>query len=128
MLHARYASLFFPAAPIMLHHLIFRPFPPFLQNTHIQMLSFQPLESFDVLGCPMMTDTGITRLLSSPIIQSTLSRVSLAYCSALTDATVDAILELQKLEWVDLRDCERISIPAKSRLQKRLAHAQVGCS
>ena len=94
----------------------------------IQMLASQPLESFDVLGCRMITDRGITGMLSSPVIKSTLSRISLAYCTALTDASVKSILGLQKLEWVDLRDCVQISAAARTKLQKRLAHAQVGTS
>lgn len=63
-----------------------------------------------------------------PTTRATLRALNLAHCGALTDAAVEGLVGLPGLMELDMRDCTLLSAEARSRLQKRLPGADVGCS
>lgn len=63
-----------------------------------------------------------------PRTRATLRALNLAHCAALTDAAVDGLMGLPGLRELDMRDCTLLTAPARTRLQKRLPTADVGCS
>jgi hypothetical protein len=77
--------------------------------------SCKRLELLELRFCKVVTDSTVKEIAKHC---ERIERLGLAYCTALTDTSLDVLMEsCPKLLWLNVRDCPRISVEARTRFQ-----------
>ncbi|XP_056105586.1 F-box/LRR-repeat protein 2 [Rhinichthys klamathensis goyatoka] len=95
-------------------------------NTLVQLSIHCPrLQALSLSHCELITDDGIRHLSSSVCGQERLQVVELDNCPLITDITLEHLKSCQRLERIELYDCQQVSRAGIKRIRAHLPEIKV---